>query len=78
MTDSLPKQSNVDRLARDLHAPDRLCPFCRGAMTLADQLRMICPHCRAMILSGPDITLERGREMLATLEALRVAMGLPE
>jgi len=75
MTDSITLQANVDRLARELHAPHRLCLFCRAAVTLADQLRMICPHCRAMILPGP-ITPERGREMLATLEARRAAMGL--
>ena len=77
MTDSLPQQADVDRLARDLHAPHRLCPVCRAAVTLADQLRMNCPHCRAMILPGPDITPERGSSMLATLEARRVALGLP-
>jgi predicted nucleic acid-binding Zn ribbon protein len=76
MTDSITQQADVDRLARELHAPHRLCPVCRAAVTLADQLRMTCPHCRATILPGPDITPERGRSMLATLEARRAAMRL--
>ncbi len=68
-------EADVDRLARELYLPDRQCPFCRGAVTLADQLRMNCPHCRAVILPGP-ITPERAREMLAELTARRAALAL--
>lgn len=73
-----PKQADVDRLARELYAAYRLCSMCFGAVTLADTLTMHCPHCRVVILPGPDITPERGREMLAALRARRAELGLNE
>ena len=72
------RQANIDYLARGLYDRYRLCSTCSGAVTLAKQLQGRCPHCGAIILAGPDITPERGREMLATLEARRVELGLSE
>jgi hypothetical protein len=69
------QSANLDRLARELYLPGRLCPICFSAVTLADQLRMKCSHCRAVILPGP-ISPERAGEMLAELTARRAALGL--
>ena len=74
---SQPKQANIDRLARELFVRCRLCSACHGAVTLAEQLQGCCPHCGAIILAGP-IDPDRAREMLATLKARRVVLGLSE
>ena len=73
---SQPRQADLDYLARGLYHRYLLCRACGGAMTFADALQFRCPHCGAVYLPGPDITPERGREMLATLEARRVELGL--
>jgi hypothetical protein len=69
------RQANIDYLARGLYGRYRLCSTCFGAVTLAEQLQGCCPHCQSLILAGPDITPERGREMLATLKARRVELA---
>ncbi len=70
-----PNQEDVDRAARELYDPARLCQFCGKAVSLAEQLEGHCPHCRAVILAGP-ITPERARAMLDTLKRRRVELGL--
>ncbi len=69
-------QAAIDQAARDLYAAYRLCSACHQPVALADQLRFTCPHCGAIILPGPDMTPERGREMLTTLQTRRQALGL--
>lgn len=70
-----PKQEDVDRAARELYDPARLCQFCHKAVNLAQQLEGRCPHCDAIIMAGP-IDPERARVMLATLKARRASLGL--
>ena len=76
MSTPQPQQENVDCLARELFDRYHPCPICHTAVSLAEQLAGRCPHCEARILAGPDITPTRARQMLATLKARRVALGL--
>lgn len=69
------RQANIDYLARELYGRYRLCSTCFGAVTLAEQLQGRCPYCGGVILAGPDVTPERGREMLATLEKRRAELA---
>lgn len=75
----MPKQEDIDRSARELYQPRAPhWPGCGGLLALADSLHMRCPHCGAFTTQGlaPEITPERAAEMLATLKARRVELGL--
>jgi len=68
-----------DRLARELYDPRAAhTPGCGGQLNFADMLRHTCPHCGGYAASGvePEVTPERGQEMLAELLARRAALGL--
>lgn len=49
------QDENRDRLAKDLYAMDRACQHCHKLISLYDVLIGKCPHCRKMILAGPDV-----------------------
>jgi hypothetical protein len=70
----------IDSAAARLYLEFTLCPNCTSPMTLADVLRFRCAHCGALTLAGkgPDISQERGAQMLDELRARRVQLGLPE
>lgn len=70
------QQSDFDYLAQRLYEHDRTCAKCGKAIALADQLAGKCPKCGALMLAGP-IDPDRAREMLAELQARRLALGLP-
>lgn len=67
----------IDALARSLFQPVGHCSSCGQPVTLADALQFICPCCGGQFMPGPDITPERGREMLGVLLERRAALGLP-
>ena len=72
-------ESDRDRLARELYeARAQHGPGCWNMVSLADQLRMRCPHCGAAMLQGlaPDVIPERAVQMLAELQGRRQALGL--
>ena len=63
--------ADIDSAARTLYNFFGVCSRCHYEYSLADALLLRCPFCEAMILPGPDIDRERGREMLSTLRARR-------
>ncbi|MBI3242329.1 MAG: hypothetical protein HYZ49_08560 [Chloroflexi bacterium] len=67
------QQANLDRMARELYDRRRLCPSCKGAVSLANELQGACPHCGGLLLAGP---LFDPAQMLATLQWRRVELGL--
>ncbi len=71
-------QENIDRSARELFDRDHLCGACHGLISLADQLGGRCPHCKALLLAGPDMTPDRAGAMLAELKARRRELGLSD
>jgi hypothetical protein len=72
-------ETDKDRQARELYVPRAPhWPGCGKVMSLADQLRRICPHCGEHTLQGlaPEVTLDRAAEMLSALQARRNELGL--
>ncbi len=74
----MPDQAQVDQLARELYVRSHRCPHrpCFAEISWANLLQGHCPRCGQILLAGPDITPEMGREMLATLQARRQELRL--
>lgn len=74
----MPNQAEIDRLARELYVRGQRCPHqpCFAEISWADLLKGRCPRCNQILLAGPDITPEKGREMLVVLQARRKELGL--
>ena len=76
----MPNQAEIDRLARELFVRSHRCPHqpCFVEISWADLLKGRCPRCDQILLAGPDITPQKEREMLATLQTHWRELGLSE